>query len=122
MSEFDLAQLRAKRLPRLQWNEILTLSGEDAEKAIAEHGSAMTEYFSHFVNPAEGKCIGCGATLVGDMLASFLGRATFRWGLAHGEGACRACGYPARAYHRNVGPIEFVSCVLQYHPDELGAA
>jgi len=36
-------------------------------------------------------------------------------GHRYGEGSCRECGYPARAYHRNVGPIKFLQVILQYH-------
>ena len=63
------------------------------------------------------KCIVCGSTLTGLF-------GSFEWGIAHGEGYCSNCGYPARAYHtvndREHKPIfEHAAFVLQYHPEVL---
>lgn len=76
----------------------IEITGTDAPPIIA----AINEYLSIFEKPAlrekEGKfsgrtnCCGCGQPLDG-----FMG--TFTWGIAHGEGACSKCGWPARAYH-----------------------
>lgn len=45
---------------------------------------------------------------------------TFRWGLAHGEGACSNCGWPTRLYHKfslsdGAEQPRLVFC-LQYKP------
>lgn len=109
-----LQALKDKGLPRLDWRTIFKVEGTDITDA---DNKAMDEYFSQFLAP--GPCPKCGSQLTGDILKQFIGLATFTWGLAHGEGFCSKCKYPARAYHRNVGPIEFLNMVLPYHPDEL---
>ncbi len=128
---FDLAALKAKSLPRcnfaalvIAWGLKLTLQGEaspeEVEKAIAEMKAAIDKQVAPFVPPQK-ECIGCGATLTGDDVVEAFLRATFVYGLAHGEGHCRACGYPARANHyapEGGAGLSFVR-VLQYHPDEL---
>lgn len=116
----NLADLKAKSLPRFNWRDTFTVKDEGgAESPLsAEDIKAMDDYFCQFLPPSK-PCVNCGADLTGDVLQQFMGRATFTWGLAHGEGFCSGCQYPARAYHRNVGPIEFMNMVLQYHPDEL---
>jgi hypothetical protein len=93
----------------------------EAEAAHRDATDRLAAYLVTFLPP--GPCVRCGATLGGNetnMLAMFLG--TFRWGLAHGEGTCSRCGYPARALHE----IELGDCgkmslprILQYHPDTL---
>ncbi len=66
-------------------------------------------------------CLHCGAPLTG-MFAGLLSRGGFTWGLAHGEGHCAACHWPARAYHsaKNKDGSELFTLrpfVLQYLPD-----
>lgn len=111
----DLTALKAAHLPRMSWRDIL--KGTDI--APADEAS-LFDYFSTFLPP--GPCAGCGATLGvkdNNPLSAILGRATFTWGLAHGEGYCLQCGYPARAYHRVPELIDHLTLILQYHPDEL---
>jgi len=79
-------------------------------------GDELNAYLAGFARSE--KCLGCGANLCGKGLAAAL-LSTFTWGIANGEGYCATCGYPARAYHRNVGPIEFFDAIFQYHPDVL---
>src|SRR5882724_3197415 len=110
----SLPHLQCSRLERLNWRNILSGGHALSLKDCIE----MDSYFRHFVAPEDG-CVCCGKPLGGGILEQMLGRATFRWGIAHGEGSCRECGYPARAYHRNVGPIKFLQVILQYHPDDL---
>lgn len=112
-----LQELKDKALPRLNYLDIIKI--KEGGKLADEDAKSMSDYFLQFLPP--GPCVKCGKNLTGDIMDQFIGRATFTWGLAHGEGFCRECKYPARAYHRNVGPIEFVNLVLQYHPDELEA-
>lgn len=85
--------------------DILTIkAGAEGHQVIAD----LTEYLKPFaapiypdgVPPAEDdfaglrgpQCLKCKKPLSG-----LLG--TFQWGIAHGEGRCANCGWPARAYH-----------------------
>jgi hypothetical protein len=112
----ELQRLKDAKLPRLDWRELAKV--REGEKLPDADEKAMAEYFAHFVKP--GPCICCGAQQGSkDLMDAFIGGGRFRWGIAHGEGNCTDCGWPARAYHRNVGPIEFVQIILQFHPDEL---
>lgn len=79
---------------------------------------AINEYLKKFVRLENSK-LGNKCILCGSYLGGLLG--TFEWGLAHGEGHCRACGYPARAKHVikfKLGELA-VNQILQYHPREL---
>jgi hypothetical protein len=60
-------------------------------------------------------CLHCDADLSG-----FFG--SFEWGIAHGEGRCNICGYPARAFHvaKDADGGELFTLrnfILQYLPD-----
>lgn len=112
-----LRELQAEGLPRLRWQDVLKVKGD----LPADDDAALTEYFRRFAATSDGTCLCCGAKQGGDMVASVLGIARFRWGLAHGEGYCSDCGYPGRAYHYNVGPLKRLEAIFQYHPDELVA-
>ena len=119
-----LPELKAANLPHATWRDLATLTqdGEPTPKTQFDL-AAMDAYLAAFLPP--GNCICCGAqqgsTRDSEMLDALLGRAKFRWGLANGEGACSGCGWPARAYHRDFGPVGFMSVILQYHPDGLSA-
>lgn len=99
----------------------------------AETVRALDSYFSPFaqfpfVLSPDGKadiqhghpCLRCGTPLLASLVGQLLGDG-FEWGLAHGEGHCRKCGWPARAYHHVctadgelLVSIRYV--ILQYHP------
>lgn len=117
----ELPKLRAKKFPRAGFADVLTLTAD----SYIPYASLvdLDAYFRQFIRPPkEGAmlCVGCGATLVAEtQLGQLFGLGSFVWGIAHGEGHCRDCGYPDRAYHRNVGPIKFLNTILQVHPDEL---
>mgnify|MGYP001619359743 FL=1 len=112
-----LKRLKVEGLPHCAWADVFTLKDGGGLTDIDQ--ATLTEYFGRFLPPREA-CVGCGGTLVGkDIIEVAIGAATFEWGLVNGEGHCRRCGWPARAYHREVGPIKFLNFVLQYHPDEL---
>ncbi len=103
-------ELRAKNLPRLAANDIFGSGDGDLPEADRK---ALDEYLRIFTMPVEGKCIRCERTL-GGLLGGFT------WGIAHGEGTCGECGWPARAYHEpKEGPVESFRLILPYHPDEL---
>lgn len=110
-----LPGLQAKALPRCTLADIFTIKDGLSD----EDRRTLESYFAHFL-PPKGPCVACGSKQgAADVIDILLGKAKFTWGLVNGEGVCAECGYPARAYHRNVGPLEFLSVILQYHPDEL---
>lgn len=113
----ELQRLKDAAIPRAQWSDVLTVTGEG--KFTPEEETALANYFAHFAKPDDGKCICCGAKQGGGLMDGLMGNAKFRWGLAHGEGFCDVCKYPGRAYHFDMGPIKRMECILQYHPDEL---
>lgn len=115
--KIDLPALKAKNLPHCKWEDFLTAKGEGL---APEEKKALDEYLYAFLPPAkESACINCEVKQ-GGWAAAITGQG-FTYGLAHGEGFCGTCGYPARANHYDFGPIESVMYVLQYHPDGLGA-
>lgn len=131
MTKEKLEELRAKNLPHATVASVgigvKLKDGETAPEAIelcAKMNAQLDVYYHHFTDLVDRKCIGCGSTLVGkDLVDSYIVGATFEWGLAHGEGHCVECGYPARALHyvkfdNDEGELKF-SRVLQYHPSEL---
>lgn len=66
-------------------------------------------------------CLHCGDDLTG-LMASLFGSGGFEWGLVHGEGHCRGCGWPARALHyakdaKGEDLFSLRNMVLQYRPD-----
>lgn len=115
MTPERLRELQAAGLPRMTWRDVLEV--KEGGSLSAEEDMAMEAYFRQFVK-ADG-CVCCGKQQGGDIIASLIGNAYFRWGIAHGEGFCSNCGYPARAYHFNVGPIKRLPIILQYHPEDL---
>lgn len=92
-------------------------TGKEARKSRDAFIKKMNKYLEDFLPPNEKlECINCGEVLVGYFGA-------FEWGLAHGEGHCKNCSYPARGYHytKNIdskrkGRLELI---LQYHPSVL---
>lgn len=126
-----LNELRAKNLPHATVASVgigvTVKDGETAPEAIelcAKLNAELDVYYHHFTPMVDHKCIGCGERLVGkDMVEAYILGCTFTWGLAHGEGYCAECGYPARAIHfikfdNEEGSLKFQR-VLQYHPSEL---
>lgn len=116
------AELLAAQLPKATPAILDAKVKDDAppeDRAKAEALLAqLAEYLSQFCEPSN-ECVCCGSTLSGsDTVTAFLRGATFEWGIAHGEGHCRACHYPARAYHRVNDDLRF-TMILQYHPSEL---
>lgn len=99
----------------------ITGKDPDGEQEAAKLIAALDDYLSIFAEPADNKCLKCGTTL-GGLLGAVMGG--FRWGLAHGEGAC-GCGWPGRGMHYpkdSDGEEIFEGAfqmVLQYHPDSV---
>jgi len=120
----SLKELKLEDVPRATADAIgmrLTINPDykESDEAKAEQAKAYTElneYLKDFCSSKD--CPRCGLALRGKgILHAILGG--FTWGLANGEGHCTGCNYPCRAYHRNVGPLEFFEFVLAYHPSAL---
>lgn len=111
----------------LDWHTIITVDSETPPEMIA----ALDAYFTPFAQVpikddgklAELPCLKCGELLNGDFVGFLMDNGGgFEWGLTHGEGHCKKCGWPARAYHfikdkdgKELGSIR--GLILQYHPD-----
>lgn len=118
------------KVERFDWRQIITAS-DDVPPEIIE---VLDRYFEPFAalpmkvgedgekSVGEIKCVECGAVQNPGMMGFLVGNLGFQWGLAHGEGRCSKCGWPARAMHYVKDPEghEFVTLrhfVIQYHPD-----
>jgi hypothetical protein len=114
----------------------LIVSAEDGQEervAVAETVEDVREYlksFARFPRDEEGKfikgnpCIGCGENMAGGLAEQLLARGGFTWGLAHGHGHCRNCGWPATLYHfikdrhgKDLCTVRGI--LLQAHPDTV---
>lgn len=117
-------QLKDLHLPHCDWRDFLKFTGEgDIPRKDVEQ---MDHYFQHFVyllDPLkpnnENLCIKCGHPQGGTQFEGAMGIARFRFGIVNGEGQCQTggCNWPARAIHRNVGPLKSLELILQFHPD-----
>lgn len=113
---------------------VLTDVATPKEDATPEFIADCEAYFSQFVRPVhrdnkpenEMVCFHCGEPLTGMMAFMMARGGGFQWGIAHGEGFCGNCRWPARAYHfakKADGTDLFTvrNLVLQYHPEYVGA-
>lgn len=114
--------LKNEHFPYCDWRDFLKYTNPDGSKPSRQDEEALDHYFQHFVYSPEGLCIKCqqpqGNASMSDII---LNRGRFRWGLRPGEGQCSTggCGYPARAIHRDIGPIKELLLILQFHPDVI---
>lgn len=130
-----LEAAKARNLPRMTWRDLFTVQ-DGAEPPSAEDQAILDSYLSRFVvlpkNDQDAPvCLGCGCAFGKDALIGFLmsgapGRTKWEWSLAHGECHCDVCGWPARAYHYDIGKTETrealinrMNITLAVHPDEL---
>lgn len=102
------------------------------EDATPEQIEDFQSYLAHFAAPrrdADGNlakghpCLACDEPLITGLLG-FLDKGGFEWGLAHGEGHCRNCRWPATLYHfvkdRHGKDLVIITTVLlQIHPDQI---
>jgi len=108
----------------LDWRTMLK-AADDTPQAMLD---ALDTYFEAFAQPLrrdddeskEMLCIECEKPLTG--LTSVFFGGGFVWGLAHGEGYCAGCKWPARGHHFIKYPdgtdlATLRNVVLQYHPD-----
>lgn len=125
MGNKSLEVLQKEDLPRATCDTVgIELSGRD--EGIGRR--VFDKYFRIFVCPkstavedqgilGSQRCISCDSRLDG-----LIG--TFEWGLAHGEGTCVECGWPARGVHqiKDEDGEDFAvlrNSILQYHPTEV---
>jgi hypothetical protein len=113
-----IRELRRKNLPHATFDKIFKITeGSLSEDEI----KLINDYLYMFVQPSDAGCVHCGEKQGGDILEQMLGTIKFHWGIPHGEGFCTTenCGWPARAYHYDVGPIKRFNAILQFHPDVM---
>lgn len=115
---------------RLDWRTLMSV-GDDTPDDVLAALDAYFEPFSQFgfeiedgkqVFIEEQPCNGCGKNMTPSLADQILGDGGFTWGLVHGEGHCRSCGWPARLYHfiKDSDGEELLmlrNVLLQYHPD-----
>lgn len=115
-------------VPHLDWRTFIDASADTAPDVV----KTLDEYFRHFValefetkggkrDLKPQKCVGCGEPLTG-FLAALISKGGFTWGLAHGEGHCAGCGWPARGHHfikdeKGEDLMNLRNFILQFHPD-----
>jgi hypothetical protein len=132
-SPASLSRKAAKPVARLDWRTLITANPE-TPKATTD---ALDRYFEAFAQPAmverDGKnilgnqpCLKCDEPLADGIMSLLRGKGGFEWGLVHGEGHCRECGWPARAYHfikdaEGGDLVTLRNVILQYHPDFVSA-
>lgn len=123
----NLKKLQNKNLPHATIESLpleLKWSGKDgrtkeAKKAKEKFIKVMNNYLYDFLpSQKDVPCVNCSEPQAGIF-------GCFQWGLAHGEGYCSKCGYPARGCHypdRIVTSWEGsgrLNLILQYHPNVL---
>lgn len=83
------------------WRDLF--SPKEGAEPVPEILEDIDAYLEPFAAPIllDGKslCHHCGHPLSGGLMEALLGAGGFEWGLAHGEGHCRCCLWPARLYH-----------------------
>ncbi len=122
LTEAELVALR-QVIPHATLDSIGADVKEGADPKIIED---LRAYFHHFAAPNgdDHPCLRCKEPLTGGIAAALFGRGGFEWGLAHGSGHCRCCGWPATAYHfikdRDGKDLMTIrNIVLQVHPDDI---
>jgi hypothetical protein len=88
----------------------------------------LAAYQHHFAAPPQGEdhpCLRCEKPLKRSLVSQLMGQeGGFEWGLVHGQGHCRNCGWPATLYHfirdRNGNDLLTIrNLLLQQHPDDI---
>lgn len=118
-----------ENVAHFDWRTVMSAKADFPEKSAR----ALDRYFRHFVavkikddekggKPViqEQKCVNCGEILTGFM--AMFGRGGFQWGIAHGEGHCGGCKWPATAHHfiKDEDGNDVVTLrgfILQVHPE-----
>lgn len=94
-------------------NTFTIQEGELSDEEIAQ----LDKYLEHYAN-TEGKCVKCEKKLLGTMVDQLIGGSTFEWGLVHGQGNCKNCGWPVVLYHFPKDTVlERFEAPLCVHPD-----
>jgi len=123
-----LEELRSST-PHATANGVGITAQDDAHPELLED---LDAYFRHFAapktddagKPIEGHpCLVCDEMLNGGLIGLF-GKGGFEWGIVHGRGHCRNCGWLATAYHfikdrhgKELATLR--NMILQDHPDDI---
>lgn len=113
---------------KFDWRTCIKANAETPQNVLI----ALDKYFEPFAQPKmagntviDGNpCLKCGGKLNPDLISSFIGLEGFTWGIAHGEGHCIQCQWPARSYHfiKDENGEELMTIrnfIIQYHPDHV---
>jgi len=114
---------------RMDFRTVMSVSDDTPADLV----KAIDTYFSQFIQlqgvTEDGKlvvdaqpCVKCGEELNPDLAGALFGKGGFEWGLVHGHGRCRNCGWPAVAHHfvKDANDKEILTLrnfILQVHPD-----
>jgi len=124
LTEEGLAKLRADT-PHATIESIGATIKENADPEVIEDLRAYLHAFAAPKMPGH-LCLRCEEPLVGDSLLQAIGmkKGGFEWGIAHGHGHCRNCGWPATLYHfikdrhgKDLMTIRHI--LLQQHPHHI---
>lgn len=96
----------------------------------AEFSEDLNAYLAAFAAPTKkdetNLCFHCGEAFNGGLAQQLFGNGGFEWGLTHGDGYCKCCGWPARLYHfirdrHGDDLITMRHIVLPYLPADVGS-
>lgn len=111
--------------PTVQCTWEALFSPKEGAEPVPELLEDINAYLEPFAAPIllDGKnmCPHCGHAFNGSITDHLFGSGGFEWGLAHGEGHCRCCRWPARLYHfvkdrHGEDLMTFRHLVLAYRP------
>lgn len=115
------------------WRDVLIPKEDCGRDFIAALDKHFSMYAAIPLTKKEGEktvigdipCIQCGDIQNSGLMGAVMGTG-FEWGLQHGEGRCKGCGWPATLYHfvRDKNGKEVLTLrgfLLQYHPDNVTA-
>lgn len=124
IEKLDQAALEVLRqtVPHCTITDVASVKGDTDSEVLND----LAAYFNHFAKPSEGnRCLRCQRPLVPSLAEALMfGDGGFEWGLVHGRGHCRSCGWPAAAHHfikdrHGNELITIRNMVLQDHPDDI---
>ena len=110
-----------REVPHATLSDIATVKQHDNPAVLK-----LNAYLHGFAKPIMpgNKCLCCERPLAGTLVDQLLSDGGFEWGLVHGQGHCRKCGWPATMYHfikdeNGEDILTMHNVLLQVHPDHI---